>query len=308
MSGWIRIHREIVEHWIYKDAEYLKVWLEMLVRARYWDDPSMELVEDQLVKIERGDFIFGRPKWSKRLGISEQRLKTLLQKMIKDDMIELVQKYNRFTVYKIKNYEKFNQQDNQQSNQKDNQQEDQSPSGFDEGGNQQNNQQDNQQSNQQSTSSQPASNQQSTINKESKERNKKDKKVKKEDKTAFEDYTSNPMLVETLNSFLEYRKKIKKPMTDRAIKLLLGELDKLANNDTDKIAILEQSILNGWQSVFPLKTQQGKQYKSASTKPEMKIVEKSSGGEVSDEEFAEMLRMAEQMQAQKGSASGAGYG
>lgn len=308
MSGWIRIHREIVEHWIYKDAEYLKVWLEMLVRARYWDDPSMELVEDQLVKIERGDFIFGRPKWSKRLGISEQRLKTLIQKMIKDDMIELVQKYNRFTVYKIKNYEKFNQQDNQQINQQDNQQEDQTPSGFDGCGNQQNNQHDNQQSNQQSTSSQPASNQQSTINKESKERNKNDKKVKKEDKTAFEDYTSNPTLLESLNSFLEYRKKIKKPMTDRAIKLLLGELDKLANNDQDKIAILEQSILNGWQGIFPLKAQQGKQYKPTNAKQEIKIVEKSSGGGVSDEEFQELLRMAERMESEKGSANGAGYG
>lgn len=148
--GWIRLHREVQDHWIYKDAEHLKVWVEMLLRARYWDEPSMELIEDQLVKIERGDFVYGRQKWSKRLGISEQRLRTLIRKMVQDDMIELVQKFNRFTIYKIKNYEKFNQQVNQQENQE--------PSGFEDD--------DNQQDNQQSTSSQPAVNQQLTTYKE----------------------------------------------------------------------------------------------------------------------------------------------
>lgn len=161
MEGWIKLHREIIDHWIYQDAEYLKVWMEMLIRARYWDEPSMELVGDQLIKVDRGEFIFGRPKWSQRLGISEQRLKTLIKKMLKDDMIELVQKYPRSTLYRIKNYEKFNQHDNQQTNQ----QEDQSQSGFADDGNQQ----DNQQSNQRPTSNQPATNQQSTNNKESKE-------------------------------------------------------------------------------------------------------------------------------------------
>lgn len=80
MDGWIKLHREIIDHWIYKDAEYLKVWIEMLVRARYWNETGTELVGDQLIKVDRGEFIFGRPKWSQRLGISEQRLKTLVQK------------------------------------------------------------------------------------------------------------------------------------------------------------------------------------------------------------------------------------
>ncbi|MFD1179513.1 hypothetical protein ACFQ3W_24895 [Paenibacillus puldeungensis] len=84
----------------------------------------------------------------------------------------------------------------------------------------------------------------------------KDKKVKKEkikDNTAFEDYTSNPVLLESLNSFYEYRKKSKKPMTDAAIKLLLNKLNDLASDDETKIDILNQSILNGWQGIFPIK-------------------------------------------------------
>ncbi|MFD1179654.1 hypothetical protein ACFQ3W_25605 [Paenibacillus puldeungensis] len=84
----------------------------------------------------------------------------------------------------------------------------------------------------------------------------KDKKVKKENKkdnTAFEDYTSNPVLLESLNSFYEYRKKSKKPMTDAAIKLLLNKLNDLASDDETKVDILNQSILNGWQGIFPIK-------------------------------------------------------
>jgi len=78
-------------------------------------------------------------------------------------------------------------------------------------------------------------------------------KPKTKEKNLFSDYTSNGELVKTLESFVENRKKIKKPMTDRAVTLLLGELDKLASSDQEKIAILEQSIFNGWQGVFALK-------------------------------------------------------
>jgi hypothetical protein len=42
-------------------------------------------------------------------------------------------------------------------------------------------------------------------------------------------------------------------MTDYAKKLLLKKLEKLASDEEGKIAILNQSIENGWQGIFPLK-------------------------------------------------------
>jgi hypothetical protein len=56
-----------------------------------------------------------------------------------------------------------------------------------------------------------------------------------------------------LNNFSEFREKIKAPLTDHAMELLIKRLNKLAHNDADKIEILEQSILNGWKGVFELK-------------------------------------------------------
>jgi phage replication O-like protein O len=69
----------------------------------------------------------------------------------------------------------------------------------------------------------------------------------------YSNFTSNSELLNALKDFEEMRKKIKKPMSDRAIKMLMTELNKLADTDEKKIAVLEQSIFNNWKGVFPLK-------------------------------------------------------
>jgi hypothetical protein len=67
------------------------------------------------------------------------------------------------------------------------------------------------------------------------------------------DICASPELSAALSDFYDMRKKIKKPMTDRAKKLLLDRLHVLAKDDATRIAILNQSIMNNWQGVFPLK-------------------------------------------------------
>jgi hypothetical protein len=89
----------------------------MLACAKYTPEPETRLIEGQLVAIGYGEFVFGRTSWSKRLNIPETVLRGLIKKLIKDDMIELVGRYNKCTVYRIKNYEKFNQRTDQQADQ-----------------------------------------------------------------------------------------------------------------------------------------------------------------------------------------------
>lgn len=72
------------------------------------------------------------------------------------------------------------------------------------------------------------------------------------DKT-INSYTDNKDLKETIKDFLKMRKSIKKPMTGKALTLLLNKLDKMSDNDNLKIEVLNQSILHSWQTIYQLK-------------------------------------------------------
>lgn len=52
--------------------------------------------------------------------------------------------------------------------------------------------------------------------------------------------------------YVEMRKKIKKPMTERAEQLAIATLDKLRQQGQDVGAVLDQSVMNAWQGLFPI--------------------------------------------------------
>lgn len=66
-------------------------------------------------------------------------------------------------------------------------------------------------------------------------------------------YDPDEKLNQAILDFIDFRKKIRATMTDRAITLMLNKLNKMTDNNSEKILILEQSIMNGWKSVYPLK-------------------------------------------------------
>lgn len=57
--------------------------------------------------------------------------------------------------------------------------------------------------------------------------------------------------------YLEFRNKIKKPATIKAQELLLKKLGDLRTAGNDPVKVLEQSIMNSWQGIFPLKEGDG---------------------------------------------------
>jgi hypothetical protein len=69
-----------------------------------------------------------------------------------------------------------------------------------------------------------------------------------------ERYAQNEEVDKAFKAFVEYRKSIKAPMTERAIQLAVKKLEDLAPGDPSaQTAILNQSVLNGWKGLFPLK-------------------------------------------------------
>ena len=70
-------------------------------------------------------------------------------------------------------------------------------------------------------------------------------------------------------AFVNMRKAIKKPMTGNAVDLLYGRLQRLSTDPDTQCAILEQSIRNSWQDVYPLKVDG-----QARARPENKLDQK----------------------------------
>ena len=71
-------------------------------------------------------------------------------------------------------------------------------------------------------------------------------------------FSDDPELNQAILAFMEFRKSIKKPMTDHAVELLINKLNDMTSYIPEQIAIINQSIVNGWQGVFPLKNEQAK--------------------------------------------------
>ena len=70
----------------------------------------------------------------------------------------------------------------------------------------------------------------------------------------IESATESSELREALIEFVKFRKLIKKPMTNKALELIIGKLNKIATTDRERVEILNQSIERGWAGVFALKS------------------------------------------------------
>ena len=92
-----------------------------------------------------------------------------------------------------------------------------------------------------------------------KEVNKKEKKETDFDRLINENFTDEN-LKQTIYEFIKMRKAIKKPLTTKGLELMIRNLYKLSSNIEEQIEILNNSIMNNWLGIFPLKKE--KQYKN----------------------------------------------
>jgi len=72
-------------------------------------------------------------------------------------------------------------------------------------------------------------------------------------------YSDVPELDEAIHEFIKFRKGMKKPMSDRAVTLMMNKLETLSHDKYEQVQILNQSIMQGWTGVYELKGE-NKQY------------------------------------------------
>jgi hypothetical protein len=230
MENFLPLRREIREHWVYKDNDYFKVWIDILLSARFSKEPKTDIYKGTIYTINYSEFLYSRPSYSQRLNIAESKLRNLMDNLIKDNMIEKVISLgrNKATIYKVINYEKYNNAPSECVGM-------QGVEGS---------------IDQLTTNWQPTGNQLTTNSQPLK---KIDKKEKKEKKDIYSDFSSNLDLMQAILDFVEMRKKLKKPMTDKAIEMMLKKLSRLGDTDEKKIAILQESVMKSWTDIYELK-------------------------------------------------------
>ena len=105
MSGWIKLHRQLNNHWIWDKPEYLKWWLDILMQANI--EPKKVLIKNQLIEVERGDVVYSYETWANRWKINKSKVLRFLKMLEKDSMIVLKSETvtTRITICKYDTYQ-----------------------------------------------------------------------------------------------------------------------------------------------------------------------------------------------------------
>lgn len=254
--GYIKLHRELASKpiWFKSTSEQKVILITLLMMANY--KPNQWEWNCQKFDIKPGQFVTSLNSIVEECGggISIQNVRSALVRFEKLDFLTNEStKQGRFIT--IRNWDLY-------------------------------------QSDDVSPTKQPTKTQQST-NKELTTKEER-KKVRKKELKDIEDfaqisYSENPILNQTILNFVEHRKTIKAPLSDHALKLLLTSLSKLSSNEVTQVDILNQSIMNGWKGVFPLKGDVKNSASVSKSKNQFHIQEKSKS-QYSDKELNEILR------------------
>lgn len=105
MAGWIKISREIEDHWLWQDAERMRWWIDMLFLAS-WEDKKV--IEDtHLITIKKGQFIASVAFLCKRWGKSNKTIIKYLKLLEEDEMICREVLHRQTPIITICNYDKY---------------------------------------------------------------------------------------------------------------------------------------------------------------------------------------------------------
>jgi DNA replication protein DnaD len=117
MSGWIKLHRQIRNHWVFKNANYFKAWVVIISEVNH--QSTKVIIEGELIECKRGQSINSLSTWVSILGKdwTIQKLRTFLKLLEKDEMIntEGLRKTTRLTVCNYDSYQSEQQGDNKQT-------------------------------------------------------------------------------------------------------------------------------------------------------------------------------------------------
>ena len=105
MSGYVKINRSVLEHWIFKDAWKFRCWIDLISLANY-SEQKVE-IGGMLFTCKRGESLRSLETLAQRWGCDKSKARRFLQLLQKDNMIVLKNetKTTSITICKYDDYQ-----------------------------------------------------------------------------------------------------------------------------------------------------------------------------------------------------------
>ena len=106
-TGWIKLHRKIVDKGYYRNSKYVHLWVHLLLLANHKSKEFMW--NGQIILIKGGQMITGRKELAKATGISETSIERILECLESEHQIEQQKttKYRLITIVNWENHQKL---------------------------------------------------------------------------------------------------------------------------------------------------------------------------------------------------------
>lgn len=105
MDGWIKLHRKLKEHWIWKSDNRLKWWIDILLTVNH--TTTKVLIKGSLIECNRGQSVRSLESWAKDWNVSKKTVRDFFKLLEKDNMLsyENIKVSTRITIL---NYDTYN--------------------------------------------------------------------------------------------------------------------------------------------------------------------------------------------------------
>ena len=257
--GWVPVSRELQDHWMWEDKPFAhgQAWIDLIMLANY-EDTKMPY-KGEIIICERGTVNLSISHLANRWGWSRHKTRDFLNLLESDGMVTVNATTNRTTIT-LENYSFYNDVPTTKGQRGDSDKTSNSSKfvEFDDFGATTNLTtqtlekysvcDDSPTTKGQRKDSEGTAKGQRGDTTNNNNKNNKNNNI----------YNDEPKLDTAVKEFITFRKKIKKPMTDHAVKLMISKLNKLTSDIDEQVEILNQSILNGWQGIYPLKREENK--------------------------------------------------
>lgn len=112
LTGWVKNHREILDHWVSQDPHMFALWQRLILEANHQETKKM--FNGALTTIRRGELVFGLEAWEAKTGISKKVLRRCL-KTLEDEGMVGRQRTNKCSIISIVNYDKYQSSGSQEA-------------------------------------------------------------------------------------------------------------------------------------------------------------------------------------------------